>query len=73
MDFVIVRDQKPWILVEVKAGDRPLSPALAAFQQQTGAAHAVQIGLEDAPAGVDLRRHEQPIKMAARDLLGQLP
>jgi predicted AAA+ superfamily ATPase len=72
VDFLIVRDGRPWILVEVKLGDRPLSPALALMQAQTGATHAVQLGLDDAPAGIDVRDHHQPVKLAARDFLSQL-
>ena len=45
VDFAVIRDGEVWILVEVKAGDRPLSPSLAHFQKQTDAKFALQIGL----------------------------
>lgn len=33
VDFLLIRDRKPWVLVEVKTGDRQLSPALGATTQ----------------------------------------
>ena len=46
VDFVVVRDRKPWILVEAKKSDQRLSPSLRYFQQQTGAPHALQVVLD---------------------------
>jgi predicted AAA+ superfamily ATPase len=43
VDFVLVRDGKPWFLVEVKHGDDSLSPNLKYFQNQTGAPFAFQV------------------------------
>lgn len=42
VDFCVIKDGKPWILVECKHGDTQLAPALSWFQQQTGAPHAFQ-------------------------------
>jgi hypothetical protein len=42
VDFLVVRDRKPWFLVEVKLTEASLSPSLAYFQGQTKAAHAFQ-------------------------------
>lgn len=43
LDFIVIRDQQPRFLVEVKYGnDRP-SPALAYFQKQLKASHAFQL------------------------------
>jgi uncharacterized protein len=39
-DFLVVRDDKPWFVVEVKTGEDRLSPTLAHFQSQIGAKHA---------------------------------
>lgn len=41
-DFLVVRDRKPWMLVEVETGDRQPSPALRHFQAATRAPHAFQ-------------------------------
>ncbi len=46
VDFLVVRDRKPWFLVEVKLSDTSLSPSLAYFQGQTKAAHAFPGGNE---------------------------
>src|SRR5437867_3411405 len=35
VDFLVVRDRKPWFLVEVKLSDKNLSPSLLHFQGQT--------------------------------------
>jgi len=39
VDFVVVRDGKPWILVEAKMSDETPSPALKHYQPITGATH----------------------------------
>jgi hypothetical protein len=46
VDFVVVRDGKPWFLVEAKAGDDKLSPALKHFQDQIKAPFAFQVLLD---------------------------
>jgi hypothetical protein len=72
VDFLVVKDRKPWCLVEVKLSDTTLSPALAYFQQQTRAAHAFQavIGLPFEGADCFTARH--PVVVPARTLLSQL-
>jgi uncharacterized protein len=45
VDFLVVKDSKPWLLVEVKSSDARLSPELAHFQAQIKAAHAVQLDM----------------------------
>ena len=37
VDFLVVRDRRPWFLVEAKMSDISLSPSLARFQAQTKA------------------------------------
>lgn len=46
VDFIVVRDKKPWILIEAKKSDDHLSPSLAYFQQQTGAPYAFQVVMD---------------------------
>jgi hypothetical protein len=36
-DFLVVRDRKPWFLVEAKLGDTRVSPSLGSFQALTKA------------------------------------
>lgn len=71
-DFLVVRDGKPWFLVEVKAKDRALSPALAYFQKQTKAPHAFQAVLEMDHVEADCFRWKDPMIVPARTLLSQL-
>jgi len=72
VDFLVVRDRKPWFLVEVKLADTTLSPALARFQRQVGAAHAFQVVLELPYVDADCFSHHQPVVVPARTLLSQL-
>ncbi len=44
VDFLVVKNQQPWFLVEVKlANNQPLSKNLIEFQQQLNAPHAFQV------------------------------
>ena len=72
VDFLIVRDRKPWCLVEVKSGDAPLSPALAHFQSQTKARHAFQLNFARPFEAVDCFQHTSPVIVPARAFLSQL-
>jgi hypothetical protein len=73
VDFLVVRDRKPWFLVEVKAGETNLSPSLAHFQEQTKAAHAFQAVLNLPFEKADCFRIRRPVVVPARTLLSQLP
>lgn len=72
VDFLVVRDGKPWFLAEVKKGDRRLSPSLAHFQSETKAAHAFQVVLDLPFERADCFAHRQPLVVPARTLLSQL-
>ena len=72
VDFVVVRDRKPWFLVEAKKGDDRLSPELARFQRQTGAAHAFQAVYETPFAERDLFECKEPVVVSACALFSQL-
>jgi predicted AAA+ superfamily ATPase len=43
VDFVIVRDKKPWLLVECKSNDMSPSPNLAHFSRQLGEPRSIQL------------------------------
>ena len=72
VDFVVVRDRKPWFLVEVKNGDRQLSDSLGYFQSQTHARHAFQVVLDRPFAAVDCFSRTDPVLVSARTFLSQL-
>ena len=73
VDFVVVRDRKPWFLVEAKLGEQSLSPALARFQDQTGAKHAFQVVVDAPYVDADSFTRTAPCVVPARTLLSQLP
>jgi predicted AAA+ superfamily ATPase len=73
VDFLVVRDDVPWFLVEVKASQERLSPGLAHFQAQTGAAHAFQLVLDADFVAADPFARNDPCAVPARTLLAQLP
>lgn len=73
VDFVIVRDRKPWCLVEVKRSAAELSPSLAFFQERTGAPHAFQVELDAPYEAVDcFADRDRPLRVSARTFLSQL-
>lgn len=72
VDFVVVRDRKPWFLVEVKAADTSLSPSLEHFQRQVGAPHAFHVVLKLDYVDVDPFTRRDPCVVPARTLLSQL-
>jgi predicted AAA+ superfamily ATPase len=72
VDFLVVRDRKPWFLVEVKTSDTRLSDSLAYFKQETKAKHAFQAVLEIPFVAVDCFSRTDPVVVPARTLLSQL-
>ncbi len=73
VDFVVIRDGKPWFLVEVKLRDASLSPALQHFQTQIGAPFAFQVVIEADYVDADCFRKERgPMVVPARTFLSQL-
>lgn len=74
VDFVVVRDEQPWFLVEVKRGAHAsLSPHLAHFQRQTNAEHAFQVMFDAPYVEANCFEEPHPIRVPARTLLSQLP
>jgi hypothetical protein len=72
VDFLVVRDRRPWFLVEVKMSDTKLSPSLAHFQAQTKATHALQAVMNLPFVASDCFVGKQPIVVPAKTLLSQL-
>ena len=73
VDLLVVRDRKPWILVEVKKSQDRLSASLAHFQRQTGAPHALQAILDADYVEADcFETTGRPLVVPARTFLSQL-
>ena len=74
VDFIVIRDGRPWFLVEAKYGEGTISPSLKYFQEQTNAPLAFQVVI-DAPyvAANCFARNRAPIVVPARTFLSQLP
>jgi predicted AAA+ superfamily ATPase len=73
VDFLVVKDNTPWFLVEVKSGsDRVLNPALAYFQKQTKAAHAFQVVSRLPFVARDCFEHTTPLIVPAATFISQL-
>lgn len=73
VDFVVVRDGKPWFLVEVKNADSALSPSLKSFQEQTKTPFAFQVILEADYVDVDcFSLQKRPMIVPAKTFLSQL-
>jgi len=70
VDFLVTKDNKPWILVEVKSsGKAPLSKHLAWFQEKTGAEYAFQVGLDMPYVEADCFARKTPVKVPAQTFL----
>ena len=73
VDFLVVRDHKPWFLVEVKtSGRRNLSPALTYFMKQIGAKNAFQIVFDLEFIEKDCFQEARPVIVPASTFLSQL-
>lgn len=72
VDFVVVRDGKPWFLVEVKKSETKLSPALTHFHAETRAEHAFQVVIDLPYVAANCFARHQPIAVPAKTFLSQL-
>ncbi len=73
VDFLITRDNQPWLLVEVKSsGKAKLSRHLGAFQQKTGAQHALQVAMDMDYVDGDCFAVQKPVIVPAKTFLSQL-
>jgi predicted AAA+ superfamily ATPase len=71
-DFLVVKNKKPWFIVEVKTKAKGLSPALYHFQKETGAAHAFQIAFDLPFVKKNCFEMQDPVLVPARTFLSQL-
>lgn len=72
VDFLVVKDKKPWFLVEVKTKTQGLSPSLFHFQQETKAPHAFQVAFDLPYVEADCFALKDPCLVPARTFLSQL-
>lgn len=73
VDFLVVRDRRPWMLVEVKKAAPQVASSLGHFQDQTGAPHAFQVVLEAPYVAADCFAGPRgPLVVPARTFLSQL-
>ncbi len=72
VDFLVVRDRKPWFLVEAKLSDTSLSQSLAHFQAQTKATYAFQVVMNLSYEPADCFNVRQPVVVPAKTFLSQL-
>ena len=73
VDFVVVRDAKPWFLVEVKYRETALSPHLKHYQDRLAVPYAFQVVIEaDYVAADCFARRRGPMLVPARTFLSQL-
>lgn len=72
VDFLVIRDRKPWFLVEVKNANTVISSALTAFHRQLKTAHAFQVVLNLPFESIDCFEHTDPVVVPAKTFLSQL-
>ncbi len=73
VDFLVVRDRKPWFLAEVKKSEGRLDSTLSRFQGQVETAHNFQVVLDLPYVAADCFRGRGPLVVPARTFLSQLP
>lgn len=72
VDFLVVKDGRPWFLAEAKISETKLSSTLSTMQKATGAVHAFQV-VRDLPyTDADAFSFHTPIAVSARSFLSQL-
>jgi predicted AAA+ superfamily ATPase len=73
VDFIVVRDGKPWFLVEVKHRDESLSGTLKYYQDQVKAPFAFQVVIDAEYVDADcFAKPQGPVVVPAKTFLSQL-
>lgn len=73
VDFLITKNDKPWIMVEVKSSSNDrLSPNLLHFQKQLQAAHVFQVAFDLPYEDLDCFAAKKPVIVSAKTFLSQL-
>ena len=73
VDFLVAKDDQPWMLVECKSGKTSLSKSLLTIQDALKAPHAFQVSFALPFEDVDCFALGRPAIVSARTLLSQLP
>lgn len=74
VDFLITKDDKPWLLIEVKSSEtKALSNSLKYFQEQTKAPYATQLAYDMPYEDFDFRKLKRPMILPMSSFLSQLP
>ena len=73
VDFLVVKDGKPWMLVEVKASSNTsISKSLYYYAQELSVPHAFQVVFDMEYVNKDCFQFKEPIIVPAQTLLSQL-
>ena len=73
VDFIVIRDGKPWFLVEVKNSRETISESLAYYQNTLKVPHAFQVVMDAPFVNADcFEKPGMPIMVPARTFLSQL-
>lgn len=73
VDFLVTKDAKPWLLVEVKKSPATaLSASLKHFSKAMAVPHAFQVAVEDGYENVDVFACKTPMIVPAKTFLSQL-
>ena len=73
VDFLVVRNEEPWLLVETKLSEGRLSPDLERLQKLLGAPYAMQVVLEADYVDADcFAREDSTLVVPAGTFLSQL-
>jgi len=73
VDLIVIRDGKPWFLVEVKHKDEAIGKSLAYYQEQVHARFAFQVVIDAEYVDADcFAKPRGPMVVPARTLLTQL-
>lgn len=72
VDFLVVRDRKPWFLVEAKHSNCSITPGLHNVQKKIQAPYAFQVTIDMPYVQVDCFTGHTPVKVPAQTFLSQL-
>lgn len=73
VDFVIIKDRQPWMLVEAKHGETQPSPSLAYYHRILNPPHAFQVVVDLPFVAADCFTAKAPTVVPARTFLSQFP
>lgn len=72
VDFLVIKDGKPWLMVEVKSSDQKLSDNLHHFNQQLSAPHVLQVCEKLNFVNRDCFSLDRPMVVSLKTFLSQL-